>query len=104
MPVVELGRIAVRTDGKLVLGSLYPDGMLKPGMVYRLVDLGGLGDLAHVGLEEVGPSCYNKGRQEWDCPPPDANWNYSNVVTHVTVQCEYLYTEREWRSLWSPKN
>jgi hypothetical protein len=91
-----VARLAVRSDGQLILGKNV-QGLLKAGMIYEIVNV--LGELV---VREVGESCASYQDREFDAgrldPREDwipATWGSTpNVLVHNGY---YLFTTEEFR-------
>jgi len=87
-----LGRLAVRTDGKICMGGLF-DGqdVLEPGALYEIVDIMGdiylrkIGKSSFTEIQEGHPVLSNRQLGNWGC----------DVSTIIRSHTHYLLTADE---------
>lgn len=95
-------RIAVREDGKLILGANF--GLLKPGKVYEITSPIGSDDEEDFLIREVGDSCVNGYlSQRDDTPSPAITWG-STANSLIESGNLHLHTKQEYALMYNNGN
>lgn len=95
-------RIAVREDGKLVLGV--NSGLLKPGKVYEITNPIGSNDECDFFIREVGESCINGYlNNRGSAPSPAITWGNS-ADSLIELGNLHLHTKQEYALRYERNN